>query len=182
MEKISSKIIVLAIGASLIFTACGNTKEVVDKSNENPSIEKEVESKEVGNKKQQKKPQRPHMMGRVKSIIGNEVVLELVEMPERQQESGKKSIKGQGNNEGGEKSGKQGGGQKPGGGTRQLKFTGETANITIPVGVPIASASRGEVKELEIADIYEDSILQIYFDNNDKEDKSIVKISVIQGR
>lgn len=179
--KIHSKILVGVMSISLLLTACGReTKEITGNTsvNENTQVQKS-DSQKQGENKERKRGQRPDLFGRVKSIIGNEVVLELAEMPQR--EAGEKKSK-QGSDAGERPinpEGKIGGGPEQRGGKRQLKFTGETKTILIPVGIPIKSFSRRE-EELDIADIYEGSLLQIWLDEDDKE--TITRVSVAQGR
>ncbi|WP_139380250.1 hypothetical protein [Maledivibacter halophilus] len=181
----------LIICGALFFTGCVNANEKADSSQETNksgnSVEKNstVESKdnkksEAAKQKGQRDQNRPDMFGKVKSIIGNEVILELAEIPQRQ--------KDEGNGKGEDKSpiavNNVGIDSRPdqrpqgGAGGRQLKFTGETATIMIPVGVPITIRSSGEIKNLEIADIYEGSMLQIWID----EEENINKVMMMQGR
>ncbi len=133
------------------------------------------------------KPPReaPAFFGKVQSIIGNEVVLQLAKMPERPansegdaEQNREKPLQvsgasGEGAGPGGPPPGSGGNGSK----RREMEFTGETKTITIPVGVPIVSRSRdkGETS-LDIADIYAGVILQVWVN----EAASITKVSVMQ--
>lgn len=114
---------------------------------------------------------RPSIFGKVKSIVGNEVEIELAKMPERPKgqngERPKKQNSGS-NNGGGAPSGMPPG---MGGGMRSasnLELTGEVKTVTIPVGVPIEQRSGQEMKQIDIADIYAGSVIQIWTDANDK--------------
>ncbi|SHJ86256.1 hypothetical protein [Paramaledivibacter caminithermalis] len=167
------KLFIVFLSISLLFSACSKVKTEVEKNTEKENIE-------VANKEGEKKFSRPDMFGRVKSIIGNEVVLELAEMPQREG-------KGQGSKDEGKNVGATKGintdnklGQKPQSGAvkREFKLTGETATILIPVGVPITTRSSGKIKNLDIVDIYEGSMLQIWTDK----DKNINRVMMIQGR
>lgn len=182
MYKSTLKIFVwLIICGALFFTGCVNTNEKADSSQETNRSGNSVEkNSKAAKQKGQRAQNRPDMFGKVKSIIGNEVILELAEIPQRQ--------KDEGNGKGEDKSpiavNNVGIDNRPdqrpqgGAGGRQLKFTGETATILIPVGVPITIRSSGEIKNLEIADIYEGSMLQIWID----EEENINKVMMMQGR
>ena len=90
-----------------------------------------------------------------------------------------------------EKDGSQGnktnGGEKSNGdrpqriGGEQLKLTGETATLLIPVGIPITTRSQGGATEIDLADIYEGVSLSIWFDDVDKEDRMITRVMMMQG-
>lgn len=174
-----SKIVFIFLSIVLIFTACSKAEVQVDTDIETSG---KAESSNPGNNTQRKMNSRPDMFGKVKSIIGNEVILEMAEMPEmpdRQQQSKN------GQNNSGQKSNGGNGGMRPEGmkpENRQLKLTGETATLLIPVGIPITTRSQVDTKEIDIADIYEGVMLQIWFDKSDKENKTITKVSMIQGR
>lgn len=188
MNKSISKISILLICGALIFTGCANASGAINSSqtsNENDNnVEKsnviENENKENTNQKGQRMKTRPDMFGKVKSIIGNEVVLELIEIP--QIETKGKNDKDKAKNVlavNGDAEGDRPGPRSEGGaGRRELNLTGETATILIPVGVPITTRSSGEVKNLEIADIYEGSMLQIWTN----EEENITRVAIMQGR
>jgi len=179
MIKLFSRASILLICLSLLFTGCAKTNEP---SNAVPSdVSSEAEGRQTENKEGERKRMRPDMFGRVKSIIGNEVVLEIAEMPERTaNKNGDQTNKpiGVPNGEG------NGGGQRPQGvgAGRELKFTGETATLLIPIGVPITTRGQGELKEIDLADIYAGALLQIWFDDINKEDKMITRVMMQQGR
>ncbi|MDF2545401.1 MAG: hypothetical protein K0R93_299 [Anaerosolibacter sp.] len=65
---------------------------------------------------------------------------------------------------------------------REIKLTGETLTLLIPVGVPINSFAQGGMKELDIADIYEGMMMQIWYDKEDEASKTIIRVMVMQGR
>lgn len=180
MNKSISKISALLICGTLIFTGCANASGATDSQQSSDQASSNIEKNntiENENNKNQRMRNRPNMFGKVRSIIGNEVVLELIEMPTREAtgEKNKKEAKKSAfpiNSEGGN------GGPGERQGNRELNFTGETATILIPVGVPITTRSSGEVKNLEIADIYEGSMLQIWTD----EEENITRVAIMQGR
>lgn len=187
--KTLPKLIIGIVVISLLLTACAKTEEIVEKTSETAN---EIQrSEEVGNENRNpnsiREQEPPNLYGRVKSIIGNEVVLELVEMPtmevnqQRNGEAGQRSI-----NEvamgGAMPAGPvQGGmgGQRPGG-NREINLTGETRTLLIPVGVPITTFGSDDSKQLDIGDIYAGTFLQIWFDKNDEE--RIIQVRMIQGR
>ncbi|SHI89757.1 hypothetical protein SAMN02745975_00854 [Geosporobacter subterraneus DSM 17957] len=188
------------LSISLLFTACGKTDASVDQpAQTNPETQSQQAANPQGSNDQNNRPQfqRPDLYGRVKSIIGNEVLLELAEMPERS--SG--TSPGDGASPGGVRQSGGGGAMTaggampaiPGGGggpmlsgsgqqrtARALNLTGETKTILIPVGIPIISFGQNTQKELDLADIYQGMMMQIWLDPNDKE--MITQVRVMQGR
>ncbi|MCT4620970.1 MAG: hypothetical protein N4A62_16480 [Marinisporobacter sp.] len=169
MMKLKSKVVVLLVGVSLLFTGCGSSKIEETSSSSTQEVEKsQVEEK--------RKKNRADLFGRVKSIIGNEVVLELAEMPQRKAEENAEKPSG-------EKPENPGAGGGSGQGRkREIKLTGETETILIPVGIQVLSFSRDGEKEIDIADIYEGSMMQIWYDEKDQESKTITKVMIMQGR
>ncbi|MFZ5965771.1 MAG: hypothetical protein ACOYVK_01155 [Bacillota bacterium] len=182
MMRFHIKVLTAVLSVSLLLTACSSTNQqatVTQTQQDQTGAAKTDGENQTGEKSQREGNfQRPDLVGKVKSIIGNEVVLELVELPTREQGTGS----GTGSQQ--PAAGGAGGGSMPAGmrqaGTMQLKLTGETKTLLIPVGVPITSRSRSEETQLDIGDIYEGAILQIWFDEADKE--MITKVSVMQSR
>ena len=150
----------------------------------------------------------PDLYGSVKSILGNEVVLALAELPsaemleekrneERQQNLNEMAVGGTPSPEGaGGGGGSSAGSGGPGGGTgggsgassgtntpkglssnRALELTGEEVTIMIPVGISIQAP--GFEHPLDIGDIFQGSILQIWLENDDPE--KILQVKLIQG-
>ncbi|WZL72348.1 hypothetical protein QBE52_14805 [Clostridiaceae bacterium 35-E11] len=188
MINLNVKILIGILSTSLLLTGCADS---TPKISTNPPSQASSESEQntaentAGQDKENRRIQnRPDLFGKVKSIIGNEVVLELAEMPQSEEGKGRQ-VQGEGTS-GGESSANQGGQMGVQGGrsagNRQLKLTGETATVLIPVGVSVTIFSKGEAKEIDIADIYEGSMLQIWFDENDKENQIITRVMVMQGR
>ncbi len=183
MFKLSSKLLILILAITMVVTGCSNAKENVTSTDEQNASHNNMEGNgEIPNQNgNQKRNNRPDMMGKVKSIIGNEIILQLAEMPEIQERSeseqnNEKRALGVNNN--GSGFGGPPGGMRSGG-NREMNFTGETKTLLIPVGVPITSFGAGGEKELEIEDIYEGSILQIWFDKDDNE--MITQVRMMQG-
>ncbi len=195
---INYKLMVVVMSTALLLTACGSTQSPV--ATGTPGQESQRSEQSTGNnggenssnagQNQGRQQERPDVYGSVKSIIGNEVVLALAEMPERRTGQGGTG-QGSGSAPAGNQSGQMppsGGGQMGGGQgerptvRRELKLTGETLTLLIPVGVPITSFSQGGMKQLDIADIYEGTMMQIWYDKNDEASKTIVRIMAVQGR
>ena len=198
--KIMKMILIISLSLIFLLTGCASEKPQVSvdaalTQSNNQSSSGENQGEPVQERRNQ---DRADLIGRVKSIIGNEVVLELMEMPVRAsgQES---SVRNQGGtvpqgqfpqNPGGMPGGIPGGGAGGAGGgagftqrtgvQREVKLTGETETFFIPVGVPINSFGTSGSKELDIADLYQGNTLQIWYDN--ETDKNIIRIMVIQGR
>lgn len=188
MIRSNVKILIGVLSTSLLLTACTSSTPAVS-TNPPSQASSEIKQNTTENNVRQNKEGRrvqnsPDLFGKVKSIIGNEIVLELAEIPQREEGQGRPA-QGEGNS-GGETPANPGGqmGSQRGrpAGNRQLKLTGETATVLIPVGIPVTTFSKGETKEMDIADIYEGSILQIWFDENDKENQTITRVMVMQGR
>ncbi len=176
IKFISAGLIVLIL-LSLVLTGCTEANESDNAASSNSNNEAQI--KENEREEGQRDRRRPDMFGRVKSIIGNEIVLEIAEMPQRPtNKSGE-----QGNKTAGVPGGGNGDGERPRGvGMREIKLTGETATLLIPVGIPISTRSQNGMKEIDLADIYVGATLQIWFDDEETENKTITNVVMIQGR
>lgn len=151
---------------ALAATGCGNAAEQATAT----SDQAQGAASMNGDKKPQGKFSRPDLMGEVESIVGNEVKLKLIEIPERGAQR-QHSDSGQG----------QGGGNTSGSGqARTVKYTGQTETVTIPVGVPLIAMSRGsnglEETEVELKSIKKGSILSITY--ADKKAKTISRVTI----
>ncbi len=199
MKNKYALMIIGTIGISLLFSACSKADIEIDKS---AQVDHETQGKQTSNQQSNSEQndrgrsefQRPDIYGRVKSIIGNEVVLEFIEIPERtgvapqggtaQQTPGRQAGSGGAMPSGGAVPGGGGGPMPTGGGqqrtNREIKLTGETKTILIPVGIPIITLGQNTQKELDLADIYQGMMMQIWLDANDNE--MITQIRVMQGR
>ncbi|WP_432404728.1 hypothetical protein [Wukongibacter sp. M2B1] len=172
MKKLTSKVLIAAIGLSMVLSGCAEsaqTSEEVSKDTANKV------SQEINEEKAPRK--RPDMFGRVKSITGNEVVLEIAEMPDRKDAKQEKKAVGVASE------GEKATGDRPQGVRKmELKLTGETATLLIPVGIPITTRVQDGSKEIDLADIYTGVSLQIWFDDVEKEDRMITRVVMMQGR
>ncbi|TCO77441.1 hypothetical protein [Marinisporobacter balticus] len=163
----------------LLFVGCTKSSEPADAVQNNTQQSTVIDNTKQDGVKNNENAKRdsPDLYGKVKKILGNEVTLELAELPERKEMSEedreKMKVQIQNGNPGEGGFGGQGNKMK-----REIKFTGETKNIIIPVGLPIVSAKRGEETELELGDIIEGTFLQIWLN----EDASVKAVHVIQGR
>ncbi|MFT9497521.1 hypothetical protein [Anaerosolibacter sp.] len=197
------KLMAAVVCTALLLTACGNAQPqgaAVASAQESQSSEQNTENNSGENRnnpgqKQGREQAAADVYGRVKSIIGNEVVLELAEMPQRREGQGGSGQGSAGQNGGSTPIANQAGQMPPsgsppmGGGQgertgiqREIKLTGETLTLLIPVGVPINSFAQGVMKELDIADIYEGMMMQIWYDKEDEASKTIIRVMVVQGR
>ncbi|MBB6215228.1 hypothetical protein HNQ80_001317 [Anaerosolibacter carboniphilus] len=195
------KLIIAVITTALLLTACGNSQPQVaagttgqgSQKSEQTAGSNSEENKNNAGQNQGRVQERPDVYGRVKSIIGNEVVLELAEMPERRSGQNGTGQGGTGQNSGSAPAGNQGGQMPPAGNgqmgqvqrsgmQREIKLTGETLTLLIPVGVPVNSFGQGGMKQLDIADIYEGMMMQIWYDKKDEASKTIIRVMVMQGR
>lgn len=137
--------------------------------------------------------QMPLLFGRVKDIIGNEVTLELTEMPqtnrnnqltdeERQKRIAQRQSENGGQWAAGEigfrdRSDRVTQGQQR---MNNLKFTGETKNITLPVGIPIKGMGRNS-EDIEIGDITKGTLIQIFGKQGNGADITIESVRVMQS-
>ncbi|PAB57238.1 hypothetical protein [Anaeromicrobium sediminis] len=171
MKKI--KLLILAIGAVLMFTACGD-KVVVEetvvegKEGVRREVAAEVQKPDSSQNEsvdeiREKKPQinRPTMYGKVQKIVGNEVTLMLAKMPEPVQIS----------KENREKISREEMKEKMK--NRKIEFTGETVDIIIPVGVPIEKRGQGGASQVDLENIGVDSMLQVWVEDGD-----VVKVRI----
>lgn len=175
MNKLASKVLILVMCISMVLAGCTETSQTSDEGSQNTT--NEVEKETDVNKEKGMANKRPDMFGKVRSIIGNEVVLEIAEMPETPEKREKEGSQGNKTNGGEKNNGDRP--QRVGG--MQLKLTGETATLLIPVGIPITTRSQGGSKEIDLADIYEGVSLSIWFDDADKEDRMITRVTMMQG-
>lgn len=172
--------LIISLTFVLPLTACSSfnfqkSTETALKNNSQFSKEQDSEKQKQG-----RIQDRADLYGRVKTIIGNEVVLELMEMPKANEQE-KSETDREGNTSTGQFPPGQGSGfRQRSGGQREVNLTGETMTFFIPVGVPINSFGINESKELDIADIYQGNILQVWYDNDT--DKNIIQVMVMQGR
>ncbi|MBF8984060.1 hypothetical protein IZY60_10975 [Lutibacter sp. B2] len=168
MMRKKYKWVVPMLMASLLFSGCAKANEPTD------ALQNNVEQSTTENKE---KRARPDLYGKVKKILGNEVTLEVAELPERKEmsEEDREKMKAQMQNSNPGEGGFGGQGNKM---KREIKFTGEIKNMIIPVGLPLVAAKRGEETELELGDILEGTFLQIWLN----EDESVKSVRVIQGR
>lgn len=162
--KKSYKNILIIFSILLLFTGCSAKQEEVSNI-----------SKESGSQKERPGFQKPDLYGKVSKIIGNEVTLQLAEMPERPNkeemtQEEREKMKQEMQNATPE--------QRANRMEESLKLTGETQSIVIPVGIPITSFKQGSETELDLGDIYNGVILQIWLD----EDKTAKSVRVMQGR
>jgi hypothetical protein len=132
--------------------------------------------------------------GEVSEVIGNEVTLKLLEIPDM-------SVMNREKGTGGDKTGDKAEGSAPtgdttsgaaagaitgtpgGGGMREKNYTGEEKTIVIPVGTPIVSMTRGEEgmveSEIGLNELTSGSTLSIYYQ---EDGKTIEKITIRKPR
>lgn len=165
MKKSLITCIILVFGISLMFSACSKSAKIQEPAASNSSST-ETSSSDTNVK-------RDVLIGKVDSILGNEVTLSVADIPENMKRrlenmgqgrtgQGSEQAAGQNSQQGtrletGLQQGQQGQQRSFGGGGNfqnrnfnssnrqgmQFKFTGEKKTIDIPVGVPIISFKRG---------------------------------------
>lgn len=180
MRKIIGTVSAFVILAGL-FTGCGlkNTEASGDPAQTTGHARAESAKADAGNPK--RRFSRPDLSGEVTSIVGNEVTLKVIEMPQ----TGPNMARGaqRGMRPPGE--GRPGQGFQAGAGTGMMgpgtiKYSGEKKTVLIPVGIPITTMTRGEkgreTKTLDFTDIKKGAILQIWY--ADQKQTAISRISV----
>lgn len=165
------KIMLVALSVILLFTACsGNTQSNVPDANNVPSQTISQSPDRIA-----------EIYGQVKTILGNEVTLSLAEaqnnseLSEAEKENRKQEMQALSAEE------------KQKLRDEQVKFTGETVTVTIPVGSPITSGNnineQQDLKELSLADIREGIFLRIWLEEGgDGEAKSAEYVRVLQSQ
>jgi len=168
---LSFKIAIAAISVLLLFAACsGNTQSNV--SVENGSLSQSVS---------QSPDRQAEIYGQVKEILGNEVTVSLAEpqnnaeLTDSEKEKRKSEMQALTPEER----------QKLRDG--QVKFTGETVTVTIPVGTPITtgnnSSEQQDLKDLTLTDIHEGIFLRIWLEEGgDGESKTPEYVRVLQSQ
>lgn len=134
-----------------------------------------------GNGEGQRAPQGKMVRGQISDILGNEVTLALTESPKRPE--GTADAGGTGGNSGtGTKPAGGGDGMGPPGGfsqqNREVKLTGETLKLQIPVGVPITARTQGAETTKELSDLVKGDILMIRYDTDET---TIIGVTVSSG-
>lgn len=126
--------------------------------------------------------------GEVSEVIGNEVTLKLLEIPDMAAMNREKGTNGapptDRNTEGGAATGGTAtDGTAAGKGMREKQYTGEEKTIIIPVGTPIVSMTRGEEgmveTEIGMTELTSGNTLSIYYQ---EDGKTIEKITIRKPR
>lgn len=128
---------------------------VIEEAVEAPDME---EVTEIRQNTEREKQGQADIFGKVSRIVGNEVTVQLVEMPEIS-----------GNIEEGSEGGQNA--RAAGGNKQEPKYTGETKQIIIPVGVPIASRAREGQEILDLSDIVSGSMIMLWTDESGEPNK-----------
>lgn len=156
MRKKSLKSILIILVFTLLFTGCSNSDDMSNEGQRSESSNIEISFDE-----------NPDIYGKVKTILGNEVVLEVAKIPEGGRGSGERTEEHNGATKGGSGERKQ-----------MTEFTGETKTIVIPVGIPIASVKQGEATQVDLNSIYEGIFLKVWINEED----TVKSVCVVQGR
>lgn len=150
-------LLIIVIGTLFVLaTGCanGDSQEATQEATQEDNVATvQTENKEPQKENDPKDMKRADALGKVTRIVGNEVTLDLIEMPEVSEEN-----KSEGN---GQERMKQGnGGVEP-------TFTGETKQVVIPVGIPILTRSKTGQEELDLSDIVSGSMIMLWMDENE---------------
>lgn len=172
-------IAVAALAVSIGIAGCGQNSTSSVASGQTTDAAAQGSSPAGNSSQGQQFADRPSIFGKVKSIVGNEVEIQLAKMPKGPQgtQGGAQRKRSSGSTSG---SGGQGG--MPSGGFSgvrkavSLELTGEVKTITIPVGVPIEQRSGQEIKQVDISDIYAGSTIRVWTDSKDK--SMVTRVSV----
>jgi len=145
--------LIIVIGVLLVLaTGCSSSDSQEATQADNVATE-QTENKEQKTENAPKEVKRANAMGKVTRIVGNEVTIDLIEMPE---ESEEKKSEGNGQE-----------GMKNGSGRTEPTFTGETKQVIIPVGIPILTRSKTGQEELDLSDIVSGSMIMLWLDENE---------------
>lgn len=171
--SILALIVTLAIG----ITGCGSNTKTSDNNTGTASTSTGRRSQHAG----------ANLMGEVTSVNGNQITFKVAEMPNftqgNRQQNGSQGNNTQGTTAQGNTA--QGGNRTPGQNSSRpqqggLKYTGESKTITVPDGVSITAAVRGnngaERKTLETKDLKQGDILQIWYSDTDKQTVSRITV------
>jgi len=143
-------LLVTAVGCSSASSEVSEQQDVEVVTEVDESVEVEVVTHQ---NRDEEKQGPPDVFGKVSRIVGNEVTVQLIEMPEIS-----------GDTEG---TGANGQSARPEGGSKQEpKFTGETKQIIIPVGVPIGARTREGQEVLDLSDIVSGSMIMVWTDES----------------
>jgi hypothetical protein len=167
---------------------------IVGCSNSTSSEEKTTTDQSTDNKasanSNTKAFEKPDLYGEVSEVIGNEVTLKLLKMPEMPAQNGQKggtnagNVDDKGSNVAPNDANADGsGGTGTGGGMRQKEYTGEEKTMVIPVGTSLVTTTRSETgmteSEISLNELKSGYTLSVYYK---KDGKTIEKISVRKPR
>lgn len=186
--------------ASLVLGGCTADPVAVAEDAAKKATAEDATKTATAGKTQDRK--RADVMGQVKSIVGNSVVIELAKLPTRDTTGSGQSGAGGKMPEGAPDGGPPPGGMPPegampqggtGGGSAvsgsgsagsgtstrsqrsfNLALTGETKEIMIPVGVSITSGMGDNGKAIDIADIEKGAVIMLYYAEGTEEIERIV--------
>ncbi|WHY02665.1 hypothetical protein [Neobacillus sp. DY30] len=179
---------ILATGLIVLtIVGCSSAAASDDQTTAEQSTRKEANSKSVD-------LAEVDVYGEVSEVIGNEVTLKLLKIPDMSAVNREKGTGGAPTDskaEGGAATGTPptdgaaagaaGGGA--GGGMREKQYTGEVKTIIIPVGTPIVSMTRGEEgmveTEISMNELTSGNTLSIYYQ---EDGKTIEKITIRKPR
>jgi len=175
----------ILLSMMLLLGGCSGTKE------SSRNVKQSATTGNLSNNNSNPEKRKADIYGKVQSILGNEVTLLVAEIPQREETSQgqRQSMSAE------EREQRRAEFQNINPEERQqmrqkmmenIKFTGETEIFIIPVGTPIVSAGRGnarqDIKELNLADIHEGTILQIWFREGETgEDRTVEYVQVMQA-
>lgn len=160
MKKLGISIITLCI--FMLLSACSKTTAPAgNESNSNVIPQAPARTAEV--------------YGKVKSVLGNEVTLQLAELPPNQELTAQDKQKKQAQMQSLSPEEKQ----------KQIdaqtKYTGENSTIIIPVGTPIVSGNTPEImKEKSLTDIRSGILLRIWLEGGKDEVKAAEYVRLLQ--
>lgn len=161
--KYLSLVLVVLIGCSVLLNACTGSDEntnIETKPNTEVATNEDA-TKENGNGQPKK---LADVIGVVQKIVGNEVTVSLIDTSEMKgmfdrdnmSDQDREAVKKQNNSGGfgGNKNGEK----------FEIKLTGETEVVIIPVGTPIVKRSIGEMKEMDLSSIVKGSTVMIWLE------------------
>ena len=163
----SMKISLVLLGILLLFTACTSKAQTNASQVNTPSSQAVSEA-----------PGRvSEIYGKVKTILGNEITLSLAEQQAELSDAEKEKRRNEMQALSAEERQKLR--------LEQIKFTGETTTVIIPIGIPITSGNLASadvgLKEVALSDIYEGIFLRIWLEKGGNgEEKTAEYVRVLQ--
>ena len=174
MKKQIALITILALS----LTGCGSANATATQTDSGEAAGAPTQA--TGQKPSDQKPGEARgkmVRGQIQDVLANDVKLALIEMPKRVEGATDGEVAEKRKNtapNGDAMGGPPGMGQQ----AREVKLTGETLGIQIPVGVPITTRGQSGETTLQLSDLTKGDILNVQYDTDGV---TIIKVNVTSG-